>query len=80
MVDSFCAYIGPSIRGVIQTGTIYPGTRAEVEESLEGAIGRFPRIEQLLVNGETLAVDRISVKTPGTRLNNEYRKLVAEVR
>ena len=44
------------------------------------AIGKYPRIKNLLVGGDTLAADRISVKTPGTRLCNEYRKLVSEVR
>ena len=80
MVDSIFVYIGPTIRGVIQKGTVYVGTRADVEATLEMAIGKHPRIKNLLVGGDTLAADRISVKTPGTRLCNEYRKLVSEVR
>ncbi len=79
MVDSVYVYIGPSIRGVIQRGTIYPGTRQEVIEALDSAIQKYPRIRNLIVSGETLAADRISVKTPGTRLSTEYKKLVAEV-
>ena len=77
MTNEYYVYIGPSLRGVIQKGAIYTGTRAEVEEFLADAITRFPRIRKLLVSGETLAVDRIEVQTPGTRLYNEYRKLAA---
>lgn len=80
MVDSVFVYIGPSIRGVIQRGTIYPGTRQEVIAVLDSAIQKYPRIRNLIVSGDTLAADRISVKTPGTRLYTEYRRLVAEVK
>ena len=79
MVDSFYVYLGPSIRGVIQKGSIYPGNRQEVVEALDSAIQKYPRICNLIVSGETLAADRISVKTPGTRLSTEYKKLVAEL-
>mgnify|MGYP007101918976 CR=1 FL=1 len=80
MVDEIHVYIGPSIRGVIQKGTIFPGSRAEVEAFLEGAIQKYPRIKSLIVSGDTLAADRISVNTPGTRLSTEYGRLVAEVK
>ena len=79
MVESVYVYIGPSIKGVIQKGTIYPGSRQEVIAALDRAIQKYPRIRNLIVSGDTLAVDRISVKTPGTRLSSEYKKLVAEL-
>ncbi len=79
MVESVYVYIGPSIKGVIQKGTIYPGSRQEVIAALDRAIQKYPRIRNLIVSGDTLAVDRISVKTPGTRLSTEYKKLVAEL-
>lgn len=79
MVESVFIYIGPSIKGVIQKGTIYPGSRQEVLAALDRAIQKYPRIRNLIVSGETLAADRISVKTPGTRLSTEYKKLVAEL-
>ncbi|MBR3239152.1 MAG: hypothetical protein IKF99_12010 [Oscillospiraceae bacterium] len=79
MVESVYVYIGPSIKGVIQKGTIYPGSRQEVIATLDRAIQKYPRIRNLIVSGETLAADRISVKTPGTRLSTEYKKLVAEL-
>ncbi len=76
----FFVYLGPSIRGVIQTATIYEGTRAEVEEFLAGPIERYPKIKRLLVSGETLAEDRIKVKTPGNGLYAAYMKIVAELK
>ena len=79
MVESVYVYIGPSIKGVIQKGTIYPGSHQEVIATLDRAIQKYPRIRNLIVSGETLAADRISVKTPGTRLSTEYKKLVAEL-
>lgn len=78
--ESFFAYIGPSIRGVIQRNTIYTGTRAEVEESLADQIRRFPRIKKLLVGGSTLAADRVKIVTPGNYLYEEHRRLVAELK
>ena len=76
----FFVYLGPSIRGVIQTATIYTGSRAEVEEFLAGPIERYPKIKRLLVSGETLAEDRIKVKTPGNGLYVAYKKLEAELK
>lgn len=77
---SFFVYLGPNILGVIQTGSIFTGTREEVLKRLSYATDRYPRIRNLLASEETIVVDRVSVTTPGTRLYNEYRKLVAEVR
>ena len=78
--DGFFVYLGPSIRGIIQTASIYTGTRAEAEQFLAGAIEKFPRIKQLLISDKTLPEDRAKVKTPGNYLNEVYRKLVADVK
>lgn len=77
---AFFMYLGPSIRGKIQTNSLYQGNRAEVERLLAPAIEAHPRIKSLLVSGDTLAVDRIKVKTPGNYLYEEYRKFVAELK
>lgn len=77
---AFFMYLGPSIRGKIQTNSLYQGTRAEVERLLAPAIEAHPRIKSLLVSGDTLAVDRIKVRTPGNYLYEEYRKFVAELK
>lgn len=77
---SFFMYLGPTILGVIQTASIFPGTKAEVEKKLSAAIERFPRIRNLLISGETIAVDRINVTKPGSRLYAEYHRLVNELK
>ena len=78
--DSFFVYLGPNIPGVIQTASIYSGTREEVLKKLEYATDRYPRIKALLISGENLAAEQKNVTKPGTRLYAEYGRLVSELR
>lgn len=71
----FCVYIGPSIRGVIQSNTIYPGTKQEVQKHLADAIERYPLIAKLISTDKTFAEDRIKVNTAGNVLNVYCNKL-----
>lgn len=71
----FCVYIGPSIRGVIQSGTIMTGTKEKVCAFYAPAIKNYPLIASLIVMGDTLPVDRIKVRTPGNLLYVNYMKL-----
>ncbi len=73
----FCAYIGPSIHGVIQTGHIYEGDKAKVLKELAPIVEKRPLIAALVVDGATLKTDRIKVKTPGNLLFVQYQKLAA---
>lgn len=73
----FCVYIGPSIRGVIQSGTVYRGERSAVLAELAPAIEQRPLIASLVVTSDTLPVDRIKVKTAGNLLNVNYKKLAS---
>lgn len=77
---SFFVYIGPSIRGQIQYGALYQGSRAEVEKLLERQIAKYPRIKALLISDLRIVEDRVEVKKPGTRLYNEYKRLVSELK
>lgn len=77
---TYCVYLGPTIRGVVQNATIYPGSVEEVAKQLESQIARFPRIKALLIPAETLSVDRVKIKTPGNRLYEEYRRFIKELR
>ena len=72
---SFCVYLGPTMMGVIQRGTIYRGGRKEVLDSLAPVIDQHPLIASLVVSDETLPTDRIKVKTPGNLLYVNYHKL-----
>lgn len=71
----FSVYIGPTILGVIQSGHVYDGSRAEVLKALAPIVEEQPLIADLVVDGATLPVDRIKVKTPGNLLFVQYKKL-----
>lgn len=73
----FCVYLGPSIRGVIQSGTVYRGNKSAVLKEIAPALERYPLIASLIVTGDTLPVDRIKVKTAGNLLNVNYKKLAS---
>ena len=75
--DGFCVYIGPSITGVIQNGTVYRGTKAKVLTKLEAVVERYPLVKSLVVTDKTLSEDRIKVKTPGNILYVNYKKLMS---
>ena len=73
----FSCYIGPNLPGIIQTGTIYPKGKEEALEldELKLALSRKPGIAELVVDGSTLAEDRIKVKKPGEPLYKAFRTL-----
>lgn len=73
--DGFCVYIGPTIQGVIQSGTVYNGTRENAGTLLASAIEKYPLIAKLIVTDKTFSGDRIKVKTPGNHLNALYKRL-----
>lgn len=73
----FCAYIGPTIRGLIQHGTIYEGSKRDALKSpaLCRAVAAYPEIAGLLVPGDTLTEARRKIKTPGSLLYVRYKAL-----
>lgn len=73
----FCVYLGPSLRGVIQSGAVYKGSKASVLKEIAPALERYPLIASLVVTGDTLPADRIKVKTAGNLLNVNYKKLAS---
>ena len=75
----FCVYLGPTIRGVVQNGTIYEGSLEAVKNQLAAAIEKYPRITALISSGDELAENRVRVKTKGNYLYEENRRFVAEL-
>lgn len=75
--SGFCVYIGPSIRGVIQSGTIYPESREKTLKKLAPHLEKYPLIAKLIVSDKTFADDRVKVKTAGTLLNVYYQRLLS---
>lgn len=78
----FSCYIGPTIRGVIQTATIYPVPRANALKLPEVrlALEKAPAAADLIVNGAALPQARIAVKTPGTDLYRKFQDLRSAIR
>lgn len=69
-------YLGPSIRGVIQNGTIYKGTRTEVEEHLDFAISAYPDIKTLLITADNAMAVKRSIETGTGRAARACRALL----
>lgn len=77
--SGFYIYIGPTIRGVIQNGAIYRGTRAEAVEKAASAIEKYKLVKSLIVSGDALPVARLRLKEPGNAFYVNYRKLSKQV-
>lgn len=74
----FCAYVGPTIIGVIQNGTIYSSPRDVVLQELASVIEKHPNVAKLIVPGAELAEARKNIKTPGNRLYVAYRSMTGK--
>lgn len=72
----FCVYLGPTILGVIQSGTVFSQSKADVLKSISSVVEKYPLVASLIVTDKTLSEDRIKVKTPGNILNVNYRKML----
>lgn len=73
--SGFYIYIGPNIKGLIQTGTIYRGDRANALQAAKDAIEKHPKVKSLIVSGDALPGARLKVKTPGNVLYANYAAL-----
>ncbi len=73
--NSFCVYIGPSIRGVIPTGKVYRGSKSEALYTAADVITAYPLVEKLMVTDRELPEARLKVKQPGNYLHTCYTQL-----
>ena len=71
-------YIGPNIKGLIQTGSIYRGTREDAYKAAAAAIEKQPLLKTLIVSGDALPEARLKVKVPGNVLYANYKKLAGK--
>lgn len=76
--SGFYIYIGPNIKGLIQTGSIYRGDRKNAYEKAKAAIEKQPLVKTLIVSGDALPEARLKVKTPGNALYASYKKLAGK--
>jgi len=76
--SGFYIYIGPNLKKLIQTGTIYRGTRRNALTKAADAIAAQPLVKTLIVSGDALPSARLKVKTPGNVLYANYQKLAGK--
>lgn len=76
--ETVFVYLGPTIAGKIQNGTIYVGGREEILARLLTILEQFPLVRNLLVPLSTLPEDRIKVKSPGNALYEFYVALAGK--
>lgn len=70
-------YIGPNLAGLMQSGKIFRGTRADALKEAAAAIEKYPLVKTMIVTGEELAFARMKVKTPGNALYKNYQRIAA---
>lgn len=70
-------YIGPTIKSVVSTGTIYNNG---LPESLKKEIEKLPLIGSLLIPVDGLAAAQKELATPGSALAVIYEKVVNDRR
>ncbi len=76
--SGFYIYIGPNLKRLIQTGTIYRGTRKEALAKAAEAIAAAPLVKTLIVSGDALPEALVKIKTPGNVLHANYQKLAGK--
>lgn len=73
----FCQYLGPTLVGVIQKGTIYEGEKAAVLKlpAVKLALEKCPAIADLVIPGDMLPEAIRKVQDPGDDLHRKYKKI-----
>lgn len=76
--SGFYCYIGPNLKGLIQTGTIFRGTKKDALARAAEAIEAQPLVKMLIVSGDVLDSARLKVRKPGNVLYASYQKLAGK--
>ena len=74
--ENVYVYIGPSVYGLLQSGTIYRGTKADVMARLKLAAERYPMLDELIARDTDLAAARQKIKQGGTLLAKAYAAML----
>ena len=77
--DGIFVYIGPSIRGVIVSGSIFRGTRDEVREKNSAALALCPKIERLIVADSEIMSAKKKIKEGGNSVSIAYRAVIEKI-
>ncbi len=78
--EAFSVYLGPSIRGGITKGQIFPAAKAEVLSSIAKAVEKHPLIADLIVEGDALPDAVARINQPDSLLHKTYEKLAKSQR
>lgn len=73
--SGFYMYIGPNLKRLLQTGTIFRGTREEALAKAAEAVVAHPLVKTLIVSGDALSLALVKVKKPGNVLYANYQKV-----
>lgn len=68
-------YLGPSIRGMIQKGTIFRGTKDEIVKRFSHAEQLLSDIEHLIVPDKDVASVKSQIDKGGNPYSYAYRRL-----
>ena len=77
--EVFSIYLGPSIHGVLISGTIFAMDRKAALEKLQYALNDYPLIAGLVIQNDMLLESRMKLKNPGNLLYEQYKKLQASI-
>lgn len=72
-------YLGPTIHGVIQNGTIFKGAFEDVCKRNLDAIKRFPDIRRFIVKDTEVSKVKASLKEGENFLSNAYKKIISQI-
>ncbi len=71
-------YVGPSISGTIQNGSIYFGTRKQVLDKLANALEKYPKIKHLVVLDTAIIETKAKIKAGNNTAANAYKALASQ--
>ena len=79
-ISGFWCYIGPTVRGTLQTNTLVIGTLDQMLNRAEKAIQKAPSVRHLIVSGDRLQESRNHIRN---NINPEamlYRRVLRELK
>ena len=82
MSDSsgYYAYVGPTVRSLLQCNTIMLGTKEQAMARAEKAIRKAPTVRQLIVPGSRLQAARNNIKNDINPEAALYKKVLRELK
>ena len=77
--DGIFVYIGPSVRGIIQNGSIFRGDRSSVLEKNASAIEFCPKIERLIVSDSEIMSAKKKLKEGGNGISLAFAAVIQKI-